>query len=402
MTSKILIVDDGFDRKILGHILTKEGYEVLEAADGAEGLRLSLEAQPDLILLDVNMPKLDGFGLCSFLQNDPRTAEIPVIFLTSLDEAQDKIIGLEIGAVDYITKPYDIGEVTARIRNQLKIHHLTQELRRANEELREKQRQLDEDLKAAASIQKSLLPSDQLSLENVMLVWRFYPCELIGGDIFNVLRIHEDYLGFYIIDVSGHGVPAALVTVSITQSLHYYKENIKLMNCEASLHTILSPSRLLASLDKEYPMERFDKYFTMAYLVLNIRTGELVYANAAHPPPVLLRLAGEFRLLEEGGSIIGLGGAIPFFEGTVNLQPGDKVILYTDGLVDYQNDRGEFFGEERLYEFCQKQHAAPLQQLTDELFASLQAFGKNAKLRDDVSYLAFEYQGTSEPHGRRG
>lgn len=395
MTSKILIVDDGFDRKILGHILTKEGYEVFEAADGAEGLRLSLEAQPDLILLDVNMPKLDGFGLCTFLQNDPRTAEIPVIFLTSLDEAQDKIIGLEIGAVDYITKPYDIGEVTARIRNQLKIHHLTRELRRANEELREKQRQLDEDLKAAASIQKSLLPSEHLSLENVALAWRFYPCELIGGDIFNVLRIHEDYAGFYIIDVSGHGVPAALVTVSITQSLHYYRENINLMNCGRSFQALLSPSKLLQSLDKEYPMERFDKYFTMAYLVLNIRTGELVYANAAHPPPVLLRATGEFQLLEEGGSIIGLGGAIPFFEGKVTLQPGDKVVLYTDGLVDYQNDRQEFFGEERLYEFCKKKYAASIQQFTEELFASLHAFGNNAKLRDDVSYLIFQYQGRS-------
>jgi len=395
MTSKILIVDDGFDRKILGHILTKEGYEVLEAADGAEGLRLSLEFQPDLILLDVNMPKLDGFGLCTLLQNNARTSEIPVIFLTSLDEAQDKIIGLEMGAVDYITKPYDIGEVTARIRNQLKIHHLTCELRRTNEELREKQRQLDADLKAAASIQRSLLPSDRLHLERVSLVWRFYPCDLIGGDIFNILRIRDDALGFYIIDVSGHGVPAALVTVSITQSLHYYKENINIMNCSCPDPAILSPRRLLTSLDREYPMERFDKYFTMAYLVLNSCTGELVYANAAHPPPVLLRATGEFQLLEEGGSIIGLGAGIPFLEGRTLLQRGDKVILYTDGLVDYQNDREEFFGEERLYAFFQKNYAASIQQLTDELFATLYAFGNNAKLRDDVSYLIFEYQGTS-------
>lgn len=395
MTSKILIVDDGFDRKILGHILTKEGYEVLEAADGAEGLRLSLEAQPDLILLDVNMPKLDGFGLCTLLQNNARLAEIPVIFLTSLDEAQDKVAGLEMGAVDYITKPYDIGEVTARIRNQLKIYHLTRELRRANEELREKQRQLDEDLRAAASIQKSLLPSDRLNLPQVAVAWRFWPCDLIGGDIFNILRISDDHLGFYIIDVSGHGVPAALVTVSITQSLHDYKEKVGMMECDCAHQVLISPSALLSALDREYPMERFDKYFTMAYMVLNFRTGELVYANAAHPPPVLLRAAGGIQLLEEGGSIIGLGAGIPFVEGRTALHQGDKVMLYTDGLVDFQNDREEFFGEERLYEFLTTHATASIQELSDGLGATLHAFGHNARLRDDVSYLIFEYQGRS-------
>jgi DNA-binding response OmpR family regulator len=138
MVSKILIVDDGLDRKILSHILHRDGYVVLEATDGAEGLRLCLEKMPDLILLDINMPKLDGYGLCSLLRQDQRTAKIPVIFLTSLDEPQDKIIGLEMGAVDYITKPYDIGEVTARIRNQLKIYQFTKELLRANKKLMEK------------------------------------------------------------------------------------------------------------------------------------------------------------------------------------------------------------------------------------------------------------------------
>ncbi|MGQ9919938.1 MAG: PP2C family protein-serine/threonine phosphatase [Desulfobacca sp.] len=396
MTSKILVVDDGLDRKILGHILTREGYEVYEAADGAEGLRLCLDHKPDLILLDVNMPKLDGFSLLSLLQKDERTASIPIIFLTALDEARDKIIGLELGAVDYITKPYDLGEVTARIRNQLKIYHLTQELRRANEELREKQRQLNEDLKAAAAIQKSLLPSTHLQLDLIDVEWRFYPCDLIGGDIFNFLHLRDDFVAFYMIDVSGHGVPAAMVTVSINQTLQYYKEKTSLMGCSCPDNIILSPSKLLLSLDKEYPMERFDKYFTMAYLVLNRRNGALVYANAAHPPPVLLESNGGFRLLEEGGSIIGLGGSIPFFEGMVTLNPGDKVVLYTDGLVDYQNDRGEFFGEDRFYQFLKAHAAAPLPHLTAELFQTLEKFGNKSKLRDDVSFLAFLYRGKPE------
>jgi DNA-binding response OmpR family regulator len=144
MATRILIVDDGFDRKILTRILQREGYQVLEAGDGVEGLQLCLETVPDLVLLDINMPKLDGYGLFNLLRQDQRTANIPVIFLSSLDESQDKIIGLEMGAVDYITKPYDIGEVTARIKNQLKIHQLTRELLRANHEFRKKHNESDD------------------------------------------------------------------------------------------------------------------------------------------------------------------------------------------------------------------------------------------------------------------
>jgi sigma-B regulation protein RsbU (phosphoserine phosphatase) len=392
MSSKILIVDDGFDRKIISHILHREGYEVLEAEDGAEGLKLSLETLPDLILLDINMPKLDGYGLCSLLHQDEKTANIPVIFLTSLDEAQDKIIGLEMGAVDYITKPYDIGEVTARIKNQLKIYHLTKDLLGANNELREKQNQLDEDLKAAALIQKSLLPSNFLKIDNIDLEWRFFPCDLIGGDIFNILRFDEDHVAFYVIDVSGHGVPAAMVTVSLTQTLHYHFENHNNLKCGRQYSHMLHPSDLLLTLDKEYPMERFDKYFTMVYMVLNIRNGHLVYSNAAHPPPVLLNAKGNLEVLEEGGSIIGLGGSIPFLEGVVNLKSGDKIVIYTDGLIDYQDENGNFYGEEKFYEFLKRNINLSIDKLTDKLFDELNKFGKNAKLRDDVSFLTFMYK----------
>jgi len=395
MSSKILIVDDGFDRKIISNILHREGYEVFEAEDGAEGLKLCLETLPDLVLLDINMPRLDGYGLCSLLRQNQKTVNIPVIFLTSLDESQDKIIGLEMGAVDYITKPYDIGEVTARIKNQLKIYTLTKDLMRANSELMEKQAQLDADLKAAALIQKSLLPSNLLTIKNIDLDWRFYPCDLIGGDIFNILRVDKDHVAFYMIDVSGHGVPAALVTVSITQTLHYHMENYINLKCDCPNNYVLNPSDLLLTLDKEYPMERFDKYFTMIYMVLNIRNGDLIYSNAAHPPPVLLTSQGEMKLLEEGGSIIGLGGNIPFFEGKINLKSGDKIILYTDGLIEYHNTEGIFFGEEEFFKFLNNYIHQPINKLTDQLFKVLKQFGNGASLRDDVSFLTFMYKRNS-------
>jgi phosphoserine phosphatase RsbU/P len=393
MSSKILIVDDGFDRKIISRILYREGYEVIEAEDGAEGLKLCLETLPDLVLLDINMPKLDGYGLCSLLGQNEQTTNIPVIFLTSMDDSRDKIIGLEMGAVDYITKPYDISEVTARIKNQLKIYHLTKDLLRVNNELREKQLQLDTDLKAAALIQKSLLPSNHLQIDNIDLEWRFYPCDLIGGDIFNILRLDKDHLAIYMIDVSGHGVPAALVTVSITQTLHSHMENYKSIKCDGQCNYMLHPSDLLLTLDKEYPMERFDKYFTMIYMVLNLRNGNLIYSNAAHPYPVLLNSQNKLELLKEGGSIIGLRGGIPFSEGMINLRSGDKIILYTDGLIEYQNNKGDFYGENKFYNFLIKNINQSINNLTGDLFNELRQFGNGATLRDDISFLAFGYKG---------
>jgi sigma-B regulation protein RsbU (phosphoserine phosphatase) len=149
------------------------------------------------------------------------------------------------------------------------------------------------------------------------------------------------------------------------------------------------------TLDKEYPMERFDKYFTMVYMVLNIRNGHLVYSNAAHPAPVLLNAKGHLEVLEEGGSMIGLGGSVPFFQGVVNLKSGDKIVIYSDGLIEYQNENGEFFGEEKFYEFLKRNINLPIDKLTDKLFDELSKFGNNAKLRDDVIFLTFMYKGIS-------
>jgi sigma-B regulation protein RsbU (phosphoserine phosphatase) len=395
MPEKILIVDDSRDnRMLLQRILGKAGYETLEAADGEEAFERTVEALPDLVLLDIVMPRRDGFEVCSLLKRDSRTAGIPVIFLSALDESGDKIKGLEMGGADYITKPFDRGEVLARIQTQLNISRLTRELVSANRDLTEKQKRLDEDLKAAAQIQQSLLPKSMPELESFEFAWKFLPSETIGGDIFDVFPLDEDHLGIYMLDVSGHGVPAALVAVSVSQILNTHRNVILKKKTDSTpYYSLSSPAEVLVELDREYPLERFEKYFTIVYAVIRISDGRMVYSSAGHPPPVLMRRDGSRQLLEAGGAIIGLGGWLPFEEGEAFLEPGDQLVFYTDGIMDHRNDRGEFYGMERFQQTLGGLRRSSVMDLMNGVAADLEAFGGGATLQDDVSILGIEYRG---------
>jgi sigma-B regulation protein RsbU (phosphoserine phosphatase) len=390
---KILIADDHIvNRRLLVSILKKEGYEILEAADGEEAIELALRELPDLILLDIVMPEKDGYEVCSELQREGRSANIPIIFLSAKTEIEDKIKGLELGGADYVTKPFDKGEIIARIRAQLKIRDLTKKLMLANQELVEKQGLIDEDLKAAAEIQKSLLPISPLNIDKIDVAWRFMPCQRIGGDIFNMLRLDENHWGFYILDVSGHGVPSALVAVSVSQMMHLpigflLKKSIR----SSPYYEITPPAQVLKMLDREYPIERFNKYFTMSYLILNTKEGGIRYSNAGHPPPVLVRETGTLELLEEGGTIIGMEGVVPFYEGKKQLRFRDKLIMYTDGIVEYQDRNGTFYGENRFYGELQRLKDKPVSELVDAIIDSMMDFGDNNEPHDDISLLGIDF-----------
>ena len=398
MAEKILIVDDNdFNLRLLRSILKNEGYEIIEAVDGEEAVDLALRELPDLILLDVMMPNKDGYEACSEIKSDNRTTNIPIIFLSAKAEAEDKIKGLELGGADYVTKPFDKGEVLARVRAQLKIQNLAKSMIRANQDLLKKQESLDNDLKAAAEIQKSLLPKVLPGIQSIDVSWKFMPCQRIGGDLFNLLRLDEDHWAIYMLDVSGHGVPSAMVSVSVSQMLrpqtgYVVKKSI----IPPPYYTVASPSDVLNELDMEYPIDRFEKFFTISYHVLNIKNGILKYSNAAHPPPVLLHQDGTLELLKEGGTIIGMGGILPFEEGERQLCFGDKLIIYTDGIVEYQDRKGSFYGEERFYMELQRLKDEPVSVIMDGIIESVMNFGEHNEPLDDITLLGLEFKGNEK------
>lgn len=390
--ARVLVVDDApMNRKLLTAILDREGCQVLQASDGETALNLARTESPDLVLLDIMMPGMDGYAVCESLQGDELTADIPIIFLSALSETADKVRGLELGAVDYVTKPFDRGEVLARVRSQLRIQRLTASLREANRELIAAGKELQRDIAAAADIQGALIPRVRPDNAAVDLAWRFVPCSTVGGDIFNVVKLDEDHLGIYMIDVSGHGVPAAMVTVSVSQTLSPHGGLLTETTPDGVV--VRSPADVMRALDDEYPMERFDKYFTMFYMVLDTRSGEIRYCNAAHPAPTLRRADGEVEYLSEGGTIVGLSGVMPFDEGRVQLHRGDRLFLFTDGIAEFSG-ADEDYGEERLEEeLLRDVPGDDVQSVCDRIVEALDTFGEGGPANDDITLLGMEYRG---------
>lgn len=378
---RVLVIDDCRDsREIMTVILERAGYKPLQAEDGNIALSKLEQMKPDLVLLDINMPGMNGFEVCKLLK--ARTA-VPIIFITAQSDSSDKLRGLELGASDYIVKPYDKGEVIARIRNQLKLQSLLHELSKANEELEDKSKRLDEDLRAAAEVQKSLLPPSNLVLKNVDLAWRFLPSFHIAGDVFQVVPLTENRVAFYMIDVSGHGVAAALVAAAVVQSLQ----------STFLTGSYVSPNKVMEFLDKEFPMERFDRYLTAVFCVLDTDTSTLTYSNAGHPAPYIIKNNGKVELLNEGGTILGLGRHEKFEEGKKKLSAGDKIILFTDGVTECPDKQGELFGDARLRDLLIAHKSKSVGELVESVIKELASFSGDAPVHDDVSLLALNYRG---------
>jgi phosphoserine phosphatase RsbU/P len=260
--------------------------------------------------------------------------------------------------------------------------------------LAEKQKRLDEDLKSAAEIQKSLLPGTFPQVGNCRFAAKFIPSERVGGDIFNVFELDEQRMIIYILDVSGHGVPAAMVTVSVSQMLcpttGFFCSHTGSRSSVGETE-LASPRKVLQALDMNYPLERFDKYFTMSYVVINHLESTIVSCNAGHPAPILLRSDGRIELLDQGGTIVGMGGVIPFEEEVKKLEHGDKIIFYTDGLTEYSNAAGEEYGVKRLNEILTSLTALSAQETLDTIVSSVMEFGDNVSPSDDITLVVVDF-----------
>ena len=326
------------------------------------------------------------------------------------DSIKDKIRKLDIKNPQFATLLKQALEYWASLKdndinNQLlqdlvfKYSAAEKKMKQLNQELLDKQNRLNDDLASAAQIQKSLLPRKIESAQNLEVAWEFEPCEHMGGDIFNMFQLDDAHWGVYMLDVSGHGVQAAMVTVSVSQFLQPNSGHLLGIPSDNSStgNQLSSPAEVLAALDVEFPFERFNNFFTITYMIVNTKTGELTYSNAGHPHSIMLRKDGKMELLEKGGPAIGIGDfhlldgkEIRYQEGTLRMDPGDKLFVYTDGITEYQNPAGQFYGTDRFYETINALQGQPVAEIVAGSIRSLMAFGSPAKPLDDITLLGFE------------
>ena len=326
------------------------------------------------------------------------------------DSLKDKIKELDIRKPQHALLIKHILEYWASLKDNginnrllqdlvLKYSAAEKKLKQLNQELLDKQKRLDADLVAAAEIQKSLLPEKIDSAENMAVAWQFKPCEHMGGDIFNMFQLDDDHWAIYMLDVSGHGVQAAMITVSVSQFLQLNSGHLRRRRYGKSSKTqhFRTPGEVLGALEAEFPFERFNNFFTITYMLINVKSGSLRYSNAGHPHSIILRKNGDLELLQKGGPAIGAGDLhllngqkVRFEEGRLDLEPGDKLFVYTDGIVEYQRFDNELYGTRRFYQTLESLQAEPVSGIVESAIESLMNFGHNAKPQDDITLLGLE------------
>ena len=281
----------------------------------------------------------------------------------------------------------------------LKYAAAEKKLKALNKELTWRQERIEEDLAAAADIQQSLLPQKIDSIDHLAVAWKFKPCDKIGGDIFNMSQLDDDHWGIYMLDVSGHGVPAAMVAVSVFQNLHPQAGRILMKSGDSQqTRAYRSAGKVLEKLDLEYTFDRFNNFFTINYVILNTATGKFTCSSAGHPPPIIIRQNGSLDIMASGNPPVGtrdlrlVDALVTYPEEKRKLNSGDKLLLYTDGVFEYQNHQGKFYGNEQFHRQLRDLKDRPVAELVDMQFQALMEFGNGMAPKDDISLLGIEYR----------
>lgn len=327
----ILVVDDTPANLTLMTGLLQDSYHVRAAISGEKALKIARsDSPPDLILLDIMMPELDGYEVCRKLKADPKTSELPIIFLTAMSEIEDEEKGLKLGAVDYITKPVRPSIALARIQTHISLYQ-------QKKALIESQLKLATEIKEASEYIANALPAEM----NGMLTsrWKHIPSTMLGGDAFGYHWIDSDHLAIYLLDVCGHGVGSALMSVSAINVLR--SQSLTSANFK-------SPASVMTAINSAFLMESHNnKFFTMWYGVYERNSNILTYASAAHPPAFLITKdnAGnsEFHELTTRNLAIGLSEDSVFKESKISLKDTSKLYVYSDGVYEIEKSNGEMF-----------------------------------------------------------
>jgi sigma-B regulation protein RsbU (phosphoserine phosphatase) len=396
------VVDDtAANLQVLAGMLKERGYKVRPVPSGRLALAAARRDPPDLILLDINMPDMNGYEVCEHLNADDGLKGIPVIFISALTEPLDKVKAFAIGGVDYLTKPFQMEELHARVETHLKIRRLQVELEETNARLATANGRMSRDLKAAAKIQRTFLPRGAAKISGVEFAWRYQPCDELAGDGLNIIQLGGGRVGAYLFDVSGHGVSAALLSVTLSRLLSAPSEPASILNRDPDVLDQLDvtrPAAVADLLNRLFPFDDATEQFaTLVYGVLELGTGDFRYVTAGHPGPLYLPTRGRAVILETPAFPIGLSED-RYVERCVRLAPGDRLYLYSDGLPDAMNGRRERFGDARLLAAIDRIRDEPLEEGMAALLNEVAQWQGDEKAYDDISILAVEVSVVPSPH----
>ncbi|MGB5179445.1 MAG: SpoIIE family protein phosphatase [Gammaproteobacteria bacterium] len=382
--ARILVVDDNeLNRDMLARRLERAGFDVDMADGGQSGLERILSGAYKLVMLDIMMPDIDGLTVLKRTRERYSKTELPVIMATAKDEGSDLAEALSLGANDYVTKPLDFRVVRARVENVLGYAQAVDELTRANE-------RMNRDLEAAARVQASLLPGEPVDIEGAEFIWQYRPCDELAGDGLNVFKHDNEHVAMYVLDVSGHGVASALLSVSVTHHLSQMIRNPQsAADGESSAANLVSPASLARNLNTLFPMEAVGRhYFTFLYGVLNVKTRLFRFVSAGGPGPLVVHADGSADVHDVPAVPIGMFPDSEYEDTFIELQPGDRLYLHTDGLYEERNPgTREQFGRDRMRKELCAAATGPFVTSLDGLFRSITSWRGSDALSDDIAVL---------------
>ena len=372
ITESILLVDDNpTNLQVLFQTLDGVGCKLLIAKNGEMALSIADKARPDLILLDIMMPDIDGYEVCRQLKSVPATADIPVIFLSALGDTEDKVKGLQLGAVDYITKPFQPDEVIARVNTHLTIHRLKREVESRKD-------QLEHELKVVSEVQQKLLPKQLPAIDGFKLAVHYETSLYAGGDYYDIIELPDNHWGFLIADAEGHSAPAA-VLMAMTCALF-----------RAYPGTTTDPAELLHYLNEHLCKVAEPSFMTALYAVYDANQKTMRVARAGQPLPMIYRSAEKQSVELPCPGVYPLGiepysMEIPVTE--TKLEAGDRFLVFTDGVSERFNEEGDIYSEKRVLRLLATDGYDNPRDVLAAIMADVERFAGERPADDDQALL---------------
>lgn len=410
---RLLIVEDcKAEQARLEAMLCHLGYEVLTAETGRQGLEILGKENVSLVLSDWRMPEMSGIELCRAVQDDPELGNPYFILVTGCHNKCDLVAGMDAGADDFVTKPFNAEELRVRVQAGKRIIQLRREAEQKNQALesslaREAKAALkiQRDLHTASRMQRELLPDSSCPMLGLSIAQLYQPLETVAGDSFNYFPLDTRNVAFFQCDVVGHGIAAAMISFALTRHLspdsgmllQKKRSDMGAMPSDSNSRYITAPEDVVAALNNRF-LEKGEEaqYFTMVYGVLDTVTGRGRLCQAGHPYPIIIGTQGRARKLGEGGFPVGMFPKACYQGVDFHLASGERMALYSDGISECHNRDGVPFESERLANLLVSDKERTLDEQVSGLTDQLQDWRKGAAQEDDISLLVIERSTGSE------
>lgn len=353
---------------------------------------------PQLILMNTFSDNHHTIEIISTLKENQLTKNIPILANLHQYSLEGKEHLIQLGIDDYIQYPFSEAEFILKINNMIKLLRTNEDLLNCKKALEEslslvegQKLELERNLSLAAKIQEALIPKTLGSIPNCSFIWHYQPSGRVGGDIFDAFMLDEDHMGLYMIDVMGHGLASSMLAVALSESLILDVDRgspLKRKINQAPYYEIISPKEVMDYLNKRFPFDKYSHYFTIIYLILNVKTGVLKYVRAGHPAPLLIRANGELNELDGYGTPIGFELGEEYEEKTVFLDPGDTIIVYTDGVLELRDEEDHTIEYDGFIEYLKNEVAMENRHYT----LNLKKLSRNQMmLKDDLSFIEMKW-----------